>query len=330
MHLNLWTVAVLVLLVNLPFGYWRSGVRKFSLQWFLAVHLPVPLVIGLRLVSGLGFQLATFPVIVGAFFAGQFLGGWTRRLRAAGTLAILVALAAMGSSCGRGKEPAPGTKDAPASIIAANADPESLFTALETRLLGARTVDVVYDITSEGSIPSAVRGTLTLATGNRADMSPAGTFMNMPADLAIVSDGSRMSIRSDTTVVLSATPPFLNEAIVIGFTRMGHLHNIAVLTGGLPPDHSDGGAADWVRVANFARSDSVGAPDPTWATVAFDIFVGERKVGHATLWLDPATGLPAGRAQTVFFPSGDMRVIERYVRFTLDGEAPPERFQPVP
>ena len=180
--------------------------RKFSLPWFLAVHLPVPLVIGLRFVSGLGFQLATFPVIVGAFFAGQFLGGWTRRLRAAGTLALLVALAATGSSCGRDKQPAPGTKDAPASIIAANADPESLFTALEGRLLAARTLDLVYDITSEGSIPSAVRGMLTLAEGNRAHMSPAGTFMNMPVDLSIVSDASRMSIRNDTTVVLSATP----------------------------------------------------------------------------------------------------------------------------
>ena len=71
-----------------------------------------------------------------------------------------------------------------------------------------------------------------------------------------------MSISTDTTVVTGATPPALNEAIVIGLTRMGHLHNIAVLTGGLPPDHSDGGAADWVRVANFARSDSVARPDP--------------------------------------------------------------------
>jgi hypothetical protein len=332
MKLNLWTVAILVLLINLPFGYWRSGVRKFSLQWFLAVHLPVPIVIGLRFASGLGFQLATFPVIVGAFFAGQFLGGWTRRLRAAGTLALLVALTATASSCGRGKpaEQQAGTKDAPVNTIAANADPESLFTAIETRLLNARTLDVVYDITSEGSIPSAVRGMLTLAEGNRAHMSPTGAFMDTPVDHSIVSDGSRMAIRSDTTVVLSAAPPFLNEAIVIGLTRMGHLHNIAVLTGGLPPDHSDVGAVDWVRAANFARSDSVTSPDPTWATVAFDIFMGDRIVAHATLWLDPATGLPAGRAQTVYFPSGDMRVIERYASFTLDGAVPPERFQPVP
>ncbi len=82
MHLNLWSVAALVLLLNLPFGYWRAGTAKLSRSWFLAVHLPVPLVIGLRLVSGLGFQWATFPVVVGAFFLGQFLGGWARRRHA--------------------------------------------------------------------------------------------------------------------------------------------------------------------------------------------------------------------------------------------------------
>jgi hypothetical protein len=69
-----------VFLVNLPFGFWRAGARKLSRSWFLAVHAPVPLVVAMRWLSGLGFQLATFPVLVGAFFAGQLVGG---RLRAA-------------------------------------------------------------------------------------------------------------------------------------------------------------------------------------------------------------------------------------------------------
>ena len=75
----LWTVAALVALVNIPFGFWRAGVRKFSPAWFLAVHLPVPIAIGLRFASGLGFRWATLPLFVAAFFGGQWLGG---RLRA--------------------------------------------------------------------------------------------------------------------------------------------------------------------------------------------------------------------------------------------------------
>jgi len=78
--MGLWTVALLVFLLNLPFGYWRASVRKMSRQWFLAVHIPVPLVIILRIYSGLGFKLISFPVIVGAFFLGQFVGGKVRHI----------------------------------------------------------------------------------------------------------------------------------------------------------------------------------------------------------------------------------------------------------
>jgi hypothetical protein len=77
MHISpkLWLIAGLVLLINLPFGYWRAKEPRFSRQWMLAIHLPVPLVIGLRIFSGLGWHLISFPVLVGAFFLGQFCGG---------------------------------------------------------------------------------------------------------------------------------------------------------------------------------------------------------------------------------------------------------------
>ncbi len=73
--MTLWIVAAIVFLLNLPFGYWRARVRKFSMQWILAIHLPVPLIIACRIFSGLGWQLISFPVMIGAFFCGQFLGG---------------------------------------------------------------------------------------------------------------------------------------------------------------------------------------------------------------------------------------------------------------
>lgn len=77
MH-SLLTAAGTVLVLNLPFGFWRAGVRKFTLPWFVAVHAPVPLVVGVRILLGLGWQLATLPILVGAFFTGQFLGGKLR------------------------------------------------------------------------------------------------------------------------------------------------------------------------------------------------------------------------------------------------------------
>jgi hypothetical protein len=77
--LALWTVAIAVLLLNLPFGFWRAGVKKFTLPWFVAVHAPVPFVIGLRVLAGLGWHLSTVPVLVAAFATGQFVGGKLRR-----------------------------------------------------------------------------------------------------------------------------------------------------------------------------------------------------------------------------------------------------------
>jgi len=63
-----------VFVLNLPFGYWRANVKKFSPRWFLSVHAPVPFVVALRLLSGLGWQLITFPIMIGAFFGGQLFG----------------------------------------------------------------------------------------------------------------------------------------------------------------------------------------------------------------------------------------------------------------
>ena len=72
--------AALVFFINIPFGYWRSQTRKFSAQWILAIHAPVPLVVACRLLLGLGWHLVTFPVLVSAFFAGQLAGGKLQRL----------------------------------------------------------------------------------------------------------------------------------------------------------------------------------------------------------------------------------------------------------
>jgi hypothetical protein len=73
--MNLLTIAAIIFFLNIPFGYWRANKQKYSLQWLLAVHLPVPAMVAFRTLAGLGWELKTFPVLVGAFFLGQFVGG---------------------------------------------------------------------------------------------------------------------------------------------------------------------------------------------------------------------------------------------------------------
>ncbi len=67
-------VSIVVFIFDIPFGYWRNNVKKFSLQWFLAVHIPVPVIIALRIFVSIGFAWYTYIFMVGAFFLGQSFG----------------------------------------------------------------------------------------------------------------------------------------------------------------------------------------------------------------------------------------------------------------
>ena len=73
--MSLGIILVIICLLNLPFGYWRGHVRPFSFPWILAVHLPVPLVIIVRILGGVGWHIQTFPLLAAAYFVGQYLGG---------------------------------------------------------------------------------------------------------------------------------------------------------------------------------------------------------------------------------------------------------------
>ena len=83
--------ALMVFLLNIPFGYWRGNVKKFSWQWFLSVHCPVPVIVLLRLNLGLGWEWTTYPMLVGSYFFGQLVGGkwykvWKRSMRVSSCL----------------------------------------------------------------------------------------------------------------------------------------------------------------------------------------------------------------------------------------------------
>ena len=78
-----WALMALIggaaLTVNIPLGYAREGFRRFSLGWFLCIHLSVPLIAWLRLdnhVSAWGI-----PAFVACAVLGQIAGGWVRRIR---------------------------------------------------------------------------------------------------------------------------------------------------------------------------------------------------------------------------------------------------------
>ena len=69
---------LIVFLINLPFGYFRSKTTRFSRQWMMAVHVPVPFVFLLRIFSGFG--LSAIPLLVVSDVIGQISGGMLRKI----------------------------------------------------------------------------------------------------------------------------------------------------------------------------------------------------------------------------------------------------------
>lgn len=75
MQASLTTVGLVTLsfVVNIPCGYLRENYRKFSLMWFLMVHISIPFIVLLRIEAGISWHVIPL-TLVGAI-AGQLIGG---------------------------------------------------------------------------------------------------------------------------------------------------------------------------------------------------------------------------------------------------------------
>lgn len=70
---RLFLVASLSFVLNLPLGMWRTKTKKFSVLWFVSIHLAVPLIYFLRVRSEL--PLWSIPILVLVSVLGQLAGG---------------------------------------------------------------------------------------------------------------------------------------------------------------------------------------------------------------------------------------------------------------
>lgn len=75
--LHLTSLLVVSFGTNLPLGYLREGSRKYSLSWFVYIHISIPFIILLRLHYGFGWNIV--PLTLACAVLGQILGGRMRR-----------------------------------------------------------------------------------------------------------------------------------------------------------------------------------------------------------------------------------------------------------
>ncbi len=71
--ISVFILFLFTVLINLPFGFLRARVGRYSVRWFLYIHLPIPFVYLART-----FLMVTayfIPFLVVAAFLGQIWGG---------------------------------------------------------------------------------------------------------------------------------------------------------------------------------------------------------------------------------------------------------------
>jgi hypothetical protein len=214
-------------------------------------------------------------------------------------------VATLGLGCA--SEGVPASEPVEPSEPSTPEDPARTLTELERRLQDANRVEIAFETESEGAVASQLKGTLVWSRDGELRLSARGEFAGRPQTLEVRADATTLEVRVGGESRHSGPRPAkLAEAVVLGLLRQGVLHNLAMATAGQPPSFADGGFDGWMRTIEHRRASA--------DTLEFDIEVEGQNIAHATLQLD-ADGLPRERRQTVEFPEGQMRVVERYTKF---------------
>ncbi len=76
MNINI-SIALISLLLfalfsNIPLGYLRMGSPRYSVRWFIYIHLSVPFIVGLRIANNISWQMIPFSIALAV--AGQMIG----------------------------------------------------------------------------------------------------------------------------------------------------------------------------------------------------------------------------------------------------------------
>lgn len=74
LDLNIALISLLLFafLSNIPLGYLRMGSPRYSVRWFIYIHLSVPFIIGLRVANHISWQAIPFSIVLAV--AGQMIG----------------------------------------------------------------------------------------------------------------------------------------------------------------------------------------------------------------------------------------------------------------
>lgn len=167
---------------------------------------------------------------------------------------------------------------------------EQVLKRVESRLMAEKRIDVAFEASATGAIQAKAAGQLKIDGSD------------------VVIDGSGAMKGVDTAVRFTTNdanrPADIRHAVIIGWTRVGLLHNLVRLLGDQNIEHDSGGIEEWVTISDISWNAQE-------RKLIFDIDIEGRQIAVAHLWLT-RDGLPLRRTQTNHFPGGEMLVEEHY------------------
>lgn len=208
-------------------------------------------------------------------------------------------------ACGGKSAPAPDPEPDLDTYVFAG-DPIAAFGGLEEQLGAARRVEITTQIQSVGYFQADLTATYDVEREFKVSIAVEGTVAGNPVSAKWTSH----DIRDDRDTDIQS--PVWADAVLIGITRMGALHNLARILEKQDPDHGNGDVRTWVEVDQIVWK----GDEPRTQTLEFDIIVSGIPSAEGELTLD-TRGLPLRREQLVSFDGVAMRVVEHYDRFEL-------------
>jgi hypothetical protein len=208
--------------------------------------------------------------------------------------------------CAAGPRPVPG-----------NAKAAERFSMAESALLSGKGMTATFELESKGENFAHMTGTLELGQGNALHLVAEGNFKSDPVQLELDSRDSTGTTRTTTkgpSVSSHRDPPAskLRESVTIGLTRMGLMHNLALLSMDQQLEHVEGGMDEWVKALELKDGAAETINGEACRRVEFVVQVETQKMGDASLCISDVTGLPLQRNSTIHFPTGDMTLVETF------------------
>jgi hypothetical protein len=190
---------------------------------------------------------------------------------------------------------------------------EQGFNRLEQLLLTQPNYRLNFSVRSEGAFTVDLNGTLHIRGGENLSLTATGTFGNERVSLQFTTDGRLMEGGSQQKTFSAEAPEHLKDALILGFTRMGILHNLSRLVQGEAPDFGETDIREIVELRDLTSGERRFITDNIEGfPFAFRIAVDDLVTGEARLWMNAHNFLPLRREQTVYFEGGSMNVYEMY------------------